>query len=201
MISVAAGYGTDGSRTPTTVAVRGPILGPDARRALTDVDQAILVAVDQGPEEHAADDAEDRGVGADAERERHDDGGGQALGAQKRTRGEPDVPPQSRGVVEPAGAPDAPDRVACERDVPEFLQRREAGRFWILAALDPLFHAEGHVAANLVVELVAVGDVRPHGRYSLPAGAGFMMRPIALTSCDHRFCSRSSWAFPAVVSR
>ena len=43
-------------------------------RALADVDQAIFVAIDERTEQHAADDAEDRGVGADAERERHDDG-------------------------------------------------------------------------------------------------------------------------------
>ena len=39
-------------------------------RALTDVDQPLLVAVDQRPQQHAADDAEDRGVGADAQRQR-----------------------------------------------------------------------------------------------------------------------------------
>ena len=67
------------------------VLGADARRALADVDQAIFVAIDERAEQHAADDAEDRGVGADAERERDDDGGGQALGAQQRAQGEPDV--------------------------------------------------------------------------------------------------------------
>ena len=55
------------------------VLGADPLGALADVDQAILVAVDQRPQQHAADDAEDRGVGADAERERHDDGEGQPL--------------------------------------------------------------------------------------------------------------------------
>ena len=34
---------------------------------------------------------------------------------------------------------------------------------------------------------------------SLP-GAGFMMRPIACTSCDQRFCSRTRCALPAAVS-
>ena len=197
MISVSAGYGTDGSRTPTTVAVRGPrrmvlpttvgsllsdvvqnryvrtaapaafgpsscafeqaaehgaqahhveeraaddarlhharlaaetdhreidggevaegadggdarlevvdfrhrerrVLGADAGRALADVDQAIFVAIDERAQEHAADDAEDRGVGADAERERDDDGGGEALGAQQRAQGEADVAARAR---------------------------------------------------------------------------------------------------------
>ena len=72
------------------------VLGADSRSALADVDQAIFVAIDERTEQHAADDAEDRGVGADAERERHHDGGGQALGTQERAQGEPDVPSKGR---------------------------------------------------------------------------------------------------------
>ena len=174
------------------------VLGADARRALTDVDQAIFVAIDERAEEHAADDAEDRGVGADAEGERHHDGGGQALGAQKSAQGEPDVPDEGLGRVDPARAPDASHRIARERDVAEFLQRRQARGGRILAALDPFLDADRQMAANLVVEVVLVG---PHLRYSLLAGAGFITRPIASTSCDHRSCSRDSWAFPAAVSR
>ena len=63
----------------------------EAGRALTDVDQPILVAIDQRPQQHAADDAEDRGVGADAERERDDDGGGEAFGAQERAQADAHV--------------------------------------------------------------------------------------------------------------
>ena len=51
----------------------------DAGRALADVDQAILVAVGQRLEEHAANHAEDRGVRPDAERQGQDDGDGQTL--------------------------------------------------------------------------------------------------------------------------
>src|SRR5262249_24846973 len=42
-------------------------------------------------EQHAADDAEDRGVDADAERQRDDDGEGEPFGAAKRTQGEAEV--------------------------------------------------------------------------------------------------------------
>ena len=59
------------------VALSAPMPG----RALPDVDQPVLVAVDERPQQHAADDAEDGGVGADAERQRQDDGEGEALGA------------------------------------------------------------------------------------------------------------------------
>ena len=58
---------------------------PMPRGALADVDQAILVAVDERPQQHAADDAEDGGVGADAERQRDDDGDRQALDPGQRS--------------------------------------------------------------------------------------------------------------------
>jgi len=49
------------------------VLDADAARALPDVDEARLVAVDERTQEDAADDAEDRGVRADAEGQRQDD--------------------------------------------------------------------------------------------------------------------------------
>src|SRR5882724_8846531 len=48
----------------------------------------IFVAIDERAEQHAADDAEDGGIGADAERERDHDGGGQPFDAQQRAHGE-----------------------------------------------------------------------------------------------------------------
>ena len=52
----------------------------EAGGALADVDEAVFVAIDQGAEEYAADEGEDGGVGADAEGESEDDGGGEAFG-------------------------------------------------------------------------------------------------------------------------
>ena len=60
-------------------------------RALPDVDQAILVAVDERPQQHAADDAEDRGVGADAQGQRDDDRDGQALDSGERPQRKAEV--------------------------------------------------------------------------------------------------------------
>ena len=51
---------------------------------------------------------------------------------------------------------------------------------------------------TLLVEIVLVGW--SHRAYFLTAGAGFMIRPIACTSCDQRSCSRASWALPSGVS-
>ena len=79
----------------------------DARRALADVDQAILAAIDERPQQHAADDAEDRGVGADAERQRHDNRGGESLGASERAQADAHVLPKGNDGVEPAAVPDA----------------------------------------------------------------------------------------------
>ena len=52
---------------------------PDAWRALADIDEPVLIAIDQRPQQHAADDAENGGVGADAQRQREDDGHGEGL--------------------------------------------------------------------------------------------------------------------------
>ena len=69
----------------------GGVVGADAVRALADVDQAILVAVDERPQQHAPDDAEDGGVGADAERQGQDDGERQALDPGQRPQRKPEI--------------------------------------------------------------------------------------------------------------
>ncbi len=65
------------------------VLDLDARRALADVDQTILIAIGKRAEQHAANHAEDRGVRADSERQGDDDGDGESLdpgeGAQRKT--------------------------------------------------------------------------------------------------------------------
>ena len=63
----------------------------EAGRALADVDQPVLVAVDERPQQDAAHDAEDRGVGADAERQGDDDGDGQPLDPGQRPQGETEI--------------------------------------------------------------------------------------------------------------
>ena len=60
-------------------------------------------------------------------------------------------------------------RVADRRDVPELPQRGQSGRLGILAALDPVLHAERQVAADFVVE---VAIVRPHGAIPRPPAPG-----------------------------
>ncbi len=49
------------------------VLGSDPARALTDVNQTIFILVDQRPEEHSPDDAEDGRIGTDAQRQGEDD--------------------------------------------------------------------------------------------------------------------------------
>ena len=61
----------------------------DAERGLTDVDDAILIAIHQRCQEHAADDAEDSGIGADAERESDDDRESQAFCSPQRAPCDP----------------------------------------------------------------------------------------------------------------
>ena len=89
------------SRSSGTEKLR--VLDADALGRLADVDQAVLVAVDQRPQQHAADDAEDRGVGADTQRQREDDGERQALGSGEGPKGELEVSQERHEpVVQPA---------------------------------------------------------------------------------------------------
>ena len=171
------------------------VRGAEARRALADVDEPILAAIDERPQQHAADHAEDGGVGADAERECRHHGDGQPPGAPERAQADTHVLQQGEGGVEPAAVPDAVHRVADGGDVAELAQRRQAGGLRVRAAVNMLFRAERQMTADLLVELALV---RAHG-YSL-LGTGFITRPIAFTSCDHRSRSRDSCALPVAVS-
>src|SRR5207253_2901670 len=59
----------------------GGVVDADALGALANVDDAVFIAIVERAKQYAANDAEDGGVGADAERERNDDGGGEAFTA------------------------------------------------------------------------------------------------------------------------
>src|SRR5262249_35172721 len=111
--------------------------------------------------------------------------------------GDPDISRERFGLIVPAVVPHAPHRISDICDVPEFPQRGQARGLGIGAAFNPFFDAQGHMTADFFVEFV---QVRLHTRYSL-LGSGFIMSPIACTSCDPRSASRASWAFPAAVSR
>ena len=62
------------------------VVDAEAAGALADIDEAVLVAIDERAQEHAADQAEDGGVGADAEREREDYGDRQPFGSGQGAR-------------------------------------------------------------------------------------------------------------------
>ena len=102
----------------------------DARGALTDVDQPVLVAIDQRPQQHAAHHAEDGGVGADAERKRNDDRCGETLGTQQGAEPDPHVLGERRHGIDPAGVPDAAHRIANARDVAELPSAASRADSW-----------------------------------------------------------------------
>ena len=122
-----------------------------------DVDQPLLAAIDERAHQHAADDAEDRGVGADAERERDHDGGGEALRAQQRAQTDAHVLHERLRHVVPAAVPDAAHLVAHLRQVAELPQRVGARLLRRLAAIDALLDLDRQVAADFVVEFALVG--------------------------------------------
>ena len=98
-----------------------------------------------------------------------------------------DVLRQRLRQVEPAAVPHAAHRIAGRGNIAKLAEGGESGSLRALAALDPLLRLNRQVAADLVVQIAIVGS---HGPYSLPAG--FMMRPMAPTSCDQRSRSRVS---------
>ena len=154
---------------------------PMPRRALADVDEAIFAAIDQRTQQDAANDAEDRGVGADAEASVTT-----TVAARPLTRRRERTPTR---ISCPESAWAASSQRLCHtrridsrrRDVTEFAQRGEARGFRILAALIRSF--------TLIARCprISSSSSRSSGRMAtLRAGAGFMMRPIAETSCDQR---------------
>src|SRR5436190_1465939 len=97
MTCVSSGYGTDGSRTPTTVADRGP------RRMVWPItDGSLWSTVVQNRCERTEQDApnhtENRRVGADAQSKRHHHSGGQGLGTGKGAQGITYIPPKCLGA-------------------------------------------------------------------------------------------------------
>ena len=59
-----------------------------AMRRLADVDQPVLVAIDQRPQQYAAHQTEDRGISADAQRQREHHGDRKPFGPPQRTNRE-----------------------------------------------------------------------------------------------------------------
>ena len=103
------------------------VLDADALGALPDVDEPVLIAVDQRLQQHAADDAEDGGVGADAKRERQDDRECQALDPHQRPPRESQIgkeihrhtrPPLLTSRTRPSEIDVPPRRTAKPKDYP-----------------------------------------------------------------------------------
>ena len=72
----------------------------DAARALADVDQAVFVAVDERPQEDAADDAENRRIGANAKRQGDHDGDRQAFDPAQRPQRKPEISDEAHKHLE-----------------------------------------------------------------------------------------------------
>jgi hypothetical protein len=78
------------------------VFGANAARALANIDQAILIAIDERTKQHPANYAKDGGVCADAERQRQHNRERKSLGARQRTNREFHVAQEGRnGLAEP----------------------------------------------------------------------------------------------------
>ncbi len=89
-----------------------------------DPNKAIRTGIRQRAEQHGMDDAEDGGVGADAERERADDDSGEPRRAHERARRESGVLPE---VVEPPERPRIAMKFLRLRNAAERTSGRQAG--------------------------------------------------------------------------
>ena len=98
--------------------------GPRGGTHVSHAHDGVRVRIRQGPDQHAVDDAEHRGVGACAQREYQHDGGGEAGPAPQPTEGVTHVPDQ---VVEPAPAPDVAGAFADQGGVAQLALRRPVG--------------------------------------------------------------------------
>ena len=67
------------------------VLEAQAGGAVADVNQPVLAAIGERPQQHAADDAEDGGVGTDAESQRQDDRQGQPGRLGQRSKRHPKI--------------------------------------------------------------------------------------------------------------
>src|SRR5580698_3680569 len=74
------------------------VVDADAHGGLADIDDAVFVAIIEWAKEDAADDAEDGGVGADAEREGDDDGDRESFAAPEGAGGEFEVGEEELGL-------------------------------------------------------------------------------------------------------
>ena len=152
-------------------------------------------ATGSDPQPHGVDDLEDRGRGADAEREREDGNHGET-GAPAQ---------QACGVAEilsEAGEPDAsvhvPGDLLHDHDVAELAANRGFGLGARLAPFHAVPHRHLDVPANLLVH--GVGAARPELHDSL-ACRGERMPPMASTKRSQRERPDASSSRPFFVRR
>ena len=125
-----------------------------------DAHQAIGLRKRQRLEQHAVDDAEDRGVGADAERQRDDRGEREGRRGAKLSRGVADVVPEVVHDVAPPlrgfdVAIDGADVAARVVEVAEFLHGLRASRVGRVPERDERLDAHVEMKAELLVDVVA----------------------------------------------
>ena len=164
------------------------------------VDEAIRVAIRQRAEEHGVHDAEDRGVGADAEREGEHRDGGEALVATHVAQAVPDVADQTLerghpalvalGLLHGLDGAEAPERVSAG------VVRREAGRHGV--AFGQL-EVGPHVLVELAIQPIAL-EQRQQSLPRAPHGLASRKRATsAVASCQPAISMRSCFV-PAFVS-
>jgi hypothetical protein len=155
------------------------------RHPVVDAHELVGVRIGQGLDQHAVHDAKHRGIRADAERQRehnrqHEPGMGadQACGLSRSAQ---DVL-RERDSVHPV------DLLADQRRVPQLPSRRGVCGFRIHPACDVLLGRDLYVELQLLLLFDVRGLSSQEARPVHPSRsvAGFMIRPMARTSCSQR---------------
>ncbi len=180
-------------------AVDRKLIEPQLREPAADQNELARARIRQRPKQHAVDDAEDRGVGADAERQReHGDDREAGRARQSANR----VARVLRELVQPLAAPHVARDFANGRDIAEVAARVATRVARRLAARDAVLHIHLEMRSNLGVQLGVsrAAALPPHGHTSSGAAGGSKSPATACVNCSQRDRSASSWVRPARVS-
>ncbi len=150
-----------------------------------------------GAKHHRVDEREDGGIGADAERDRDDDDGGEDGRFANAAQGEAQI---LREMIEPRGDPNSARVFHHPGNVAEFAHGGVAGFFGRHSAGDVVLGFDVDVILDVGFETgehalaIAIGHRSHHDLFSCLAGR--RMRAMAPANLSHLRVSSASWRRP-----
>src|SRR2546421_8549747 len=164
-IKARQGFKLRGARAPVQEIRAGYRNGVvEARSGACNGDELLRMNIGQRLQKHAIDDAEDRGVRADAQRERHNGHQGKAGIFTQHARGVAQVLEE---FIEPKRAPLVASNFANHRDVSEFAACGPGGVRESLTAVNTISRGHSQMALQFFIKLrlnlLAAPERESHG--------------------------------------